>query len=411
MRSCHNNKRKKNRDFYNKRVWCTLREATRKKLVCIVCFICVVCLLFSIFLLKDAGIIAFGLQTSEALPAACRDKVAPVKDSSPPQQTAPPATAIPPQETAPPEPPPEKKKLIKWVDFNVPCAAMKKAAALDILSQSKEIKLNWVELLAYLATKNGNNFSQYKDKQLDELAIRLNDGKTMGELTKDMKYYPYYLEAFSAVLSGFLGAYDIEVPDQDGPGKHWETKYGVKAFSPIAKNYPYSHCNDFGNRRSYGFSRTHLGNDLMGSVGTPVIAVEGGVVEAMGWNQYGGWRIGIRSHDTKRYYYYAHLRKDHPYRKDLKVGSVVNSGDVIGYLGRTGYSRKENVNNINTSHLHFGMQLVFDESQKECLSEIWIDVYEIVRFLDNKRSSVKKDPETKDYYRLYDIRDKTRYTE
>ena len=131
------------------------------------------------------------------------------------------------------------------------------------------------------------------------------------------------------------------------------------------------------------------------------IAVEGGVVEAMGWNQYGGWRLGIRSFDTKRYYYYAHLRKGHPYRKDLKVGSVVHSGDVIGYLGRTGYSRKEDVNNIKTPHLHFGMQLVFDESQKECLSEIWIDVYEIIRFLDNKRSEVRKNPETKDYYRKY----------
>jgi murein DD-endopeptidase MepM/ murein hydrolase activator NlpD len=131
----------------------------------------------------------------------------------------------------------------------------------------------------------------------------------------------------------------------------------------------------------------------------------------LGWNQYGGWRIGIRSLDTKRYYYYAHLRKDHPYRKDLKIGSIVKGGDVIGYLGRTGYSHKENVNNIKTSHLHFGMQLVFDESQKECNSEIWIDVYEIVRLLDNKRVEVRKNPETKDYYRLYDINDLSRYTE
>jgi murein DD-endopeptidase MepM/ murein hydrolase activator NlpD len=306
---------------------------------------------------------------------------------------------------------PSPKKLIKWVDFNVPCAAMKKAAALDILSHDKEIRLNWIEMLAYLAARNGNNFRQYRDRQLEELAVKLNSGITMAELTMNMTYYDYYLEAFGAVLSGFLGEYEVEVPNQDGSGKHWEKKYGIKVFSPIARNYPYSHSNDFGNQRSYGFSRTHLGNDLMGSVGTPVIAVEGGVVEAMGWNQYGGWRIGIRSLDTKRYYYYAHLRKDHPYQKDLKIGSVVKSGDVIGYLGRTGYSHKENVNNIKTSHLHFGMQLVFDESQKECLSEIWIDVYEIVRFLDNKRSEVRKNPETKEYDRLYDICDKSGYTE
>ena len=59
-------------------------------------------------------------------------------------------------------------------------------------------------------------------------------------------------------------------------------------------------------------------------------------------------------------------------------------------MGRTGYSDKENVNNIETVHLHFGLQLVFDESQKECNSEIWIDVYDIVRFLSSHRSSIKK---------------------
>lgn len=306
---------------------------------------------------------------------------------------------------------PEPKKLIKWVDFNVPSGAMKKAIALDIMSHDKEVRLNWIEMLAYLAAKNGNNFGKYKDSQLEELARKLNAGTAMAELTRDLKHYSYYLEALSAILSGFVGDYEIEVPDNEGTGKHWEARYGIKVFSPIAKNYPYSHSNDFGNKRSYGFSRPHLGNDLMGQVGTPVIAVEGGVVEALGWNQYGGWRIGIRSLDKKRYYYYAHLRKNFPFRKDLTVGSVVISGDVIGYLGRSGYSRTENVNNIQTSHLHFGMQLVFDESQKECNNEIWIDVYEIVRLLDNKRSEVKKNPETKDYYRLYDIRDKSQNAE
>ena len=389
-----------------------MQDATRRKFICILCFISIICLLFSYFALTNAGIISLDADAPALNWAAPAANIASA-GCIPPATQAPPEAVVSPEAQPSPEPAasPSPKKLIKWVDFNVPSAAMKKAAALDILSYGKDIRLNWIEMLAYLAAKNGNNFKQYRDKHLDDLAIKLNSGITMMELTKDMKYYDYYLEALGAILSGFLGEYDIEVPDQDGSGKHWDTKYGIKVFSPIARNYPYSHCNDFGNQRSYGFSRTHLGNDLMGSVGTPVIAVEGGVVEAMGWNQYGGWRIGIRSFDTKRYYYYAHLRKDHPYRKDLKVGSAVSSGDVIGYLGRTGYSRKENVNNIKTSHLHFGMQLVFDESQKECLSEIWIDVYEIVRFLDNKRSEVKKNPETKDYYRLYDIRDKSPYTE
>ncbi len=300
-----------------------------------------------------------------------------------------------------------RRDFIRWVDFNVPCEAMKKAIALDVASHESgsAVKLSFIELLAYLAAKNGNNFKGYKDSQLDAVAKKLNSGQTMAELAEKLRYYGYYLEAFTAVLGGFVGEYEIELPEDGGQAGRWERRYGLKVFSPIAKGFSYTHTDDFGNSRSYGFSRTHLGNDLFGQVGTPVIAVEGGVVEALGWNQYGGWRIGIRSFDSKRYYYYAHLRKDFPYRKDLRIGSEVASGDVIGYLGRTGYSLNENVNNIKIPHLHFGMQLIFDESQKECLSEIWINVYEIVRLLDGRRSAVVKDPETKDYRRVYGFRD------
>ena len=110
----------------------------------------------------------------------------------------------------------------------------------------------------------------------------------------------------------------------------------------------------------------------------------------MGWNRYGGWRVGIRSADSKRYYYYAHLQKDKPYADGLQVGDLVKAGDIIGFMGRTGYSDNENTNNIETVHLHFGMQLVFEEDQKERNSEIWIDPYNIVRLLNAHRSSVEK---------------------
>ena len=225
----------------------------------------------------------------------------------------------------------------------------------------------------------------------------------MEELTQNMKFYDYYYESYSAILDGFLGSYSIEVPQEDG-SKVYEEKYGLKAFLPIAKNYAFSHYDDFGNSRSYGFKRTHLGNDLMGSIGTPIIAVESGIIENIGWNQYGGWRIGIRSFDKKRYYYYAHLRKNHPYAEGLETGMTVKAGDVIGYLGMTGYSTKENVNNINVPHLHFGMQLIFDESQVDSPNEIWIDVYAIIEFLMKNRSEVYlANRETKDYERKFDL--------
>ena len=299
----------------------------------------------------------------------------------------------------------EKKDFIKWVDFSVPYSVLNATAKLDIDSHNnnEDIKYNWIELLAYLASQNGGNFKSFKQKDLNNLVSKLKEGQTIEELTQNSKTYNYYYEAYSAVLSEFIGNYSIETLKEDGT-KCFTEKYGIKAFLPIAKNYSFSHYDDFGNSRSYGFKRTHLGNDLLGSIGTPIVAVESGIIENMGWNQYGGWRIGIRSFDSKRYYYYAHMRKNHPYINGLEEGMTVKAGDVIGYIGMTGYSIKENVNNINIPHLHFGMQLIFDESQVDGPNEIWIDVYQIIEFLKKNRSEVYMvDKETKDYVRKYDF--------
>lgn len=300
-----------------------------------------------------------------------------------------------------------ENEYIKWVNFDISSKALDQAYEYDVASQTEEVKINWIELLACLGNKYGGDFSKYKQKHMAELVEKLKSKEeTIETLSKDMKYYNYYFDAYSAVLGGMVGNYKIEIADETAPGgKRWEEKYGLKAFLPIAKYYPYSHFDDFGVSRSYGFKRKHLGHDMMGQVGTPVIAVESGYVEALGWNQYGGWRIGIRSFDTKRYYYYAHLRKNFPYNKSLEVGSIVQAGDVIGYLGRTGYSSSENANNIRTPHLHFGLQLIFVESQKECNSEIWVDCYDLVQFLYRNRSETVKDVETKEYHRVYQFVD------
>lgn len=277
---------------------------------------------------------------------------------------------------------PVKAETIKWVDFNVPYESMKYALDLDVASFDKEKHISWLDTLALAACRTGGRCGLASVKKA---AADLASDKSPEELLGDLyQYYDYYRRSFDAALGGLVGSYAIKMNGE------WKPAYGLKAFSPIAAGYGYSHCSDFGVSRSFGFNRKHLGNDLMGRLGTPVVAVEGGVVEAMGWNRYGGWRVGIRSFDSKRYYYYAHLQKDRPFADGLSIGDIVQAGDLIGFMGRTGYSDKENMNNIETVHLHFGMELVFDESQKECNSEIWINVYDIVRLLSSHRSSVQK---------------------
>jgi len=282
-------------------------------------------------------------------------------------------------------------ETIRWVDFQVPYESLQYAMDQDIATFEEEKHISWIDSLALAACRTGG---KCPIPSVKKAAGDLKGDKSPEELLGDLyKYYSYYHEAYTAVLGGLLGSYAIE---KDGI---WYPSYGLKAFSPIAAGCGYSHCDDFGVGRSFGFKRKHLGHDMMGALGTPIVAVEGGVVEAMGWNRYGGWRIGIRSFDNKRYYYYAHLQKDKPFPPGLAEGDIVRAGDLIGFMGRTGYSDKENTNNIETVHLHFGLQLIFDESQKECLSEIWIDVYDIVRLLEQHRSSIRNNQ------RVYPYRD------
>ena len=277
---------------------------------------------------------------------------------------------------------PVRADAIRWVDFGVPYESLNYALERDIATFEEEKHIPWIDALALAACRTGGKCGLASVKKaVAELQTDKSPEELLGAL---YKYYGYYHEAYTAALGGLVGSYAIE---KDGK---WQPEYGLKAFSPIAAGYGYGHCDDFGVSRSFGFQRKHLGHDMMGSLGTPIVAVEGGVVEAMGWNRYGGWRIGIRSFDSRRYYYYAHLKKDAPFAPGLQEGDIVQAGDLIGFMGRTGYSDKENVNNIETVHLHFSLQLIFEESQKECLSEIWIDVYDIVRLLGRHRSSVRK---------------------
>ena len=290
---------------------------------------------------------------------------------------------------------PASAEPIRWVDFSVPYESLKYAMDRDIATYGEEKHLSWIDILSLAACRTGGKCGLASVKKAaSELAGDRSPEELLGNL---YQYYGYYHEAYTAALSGLLGSYAIE---KDG---EWIPAYGLKAFSPLAAGYGYSHCDDFGVSRSFGFQRKHLGHDMMGSLGTPVVAVEGGVVEALGWNRYGGWRVGIRSFDGKRYYYYAHLQKDRPFAPGLSEGDMVQAGDLIGFMGRTGYSDKENTNNIETVHLHFGMQLIFDESQKECLSEIWIDVYDIVRLLGEHRSSLRRTSDG--WERVYPYRD------
>lgn len=156
---------------------------------------------------------------------------------------------------------------IKWVDFNVSYEALSRAYEYDISSYGEKQHLDWIDLLAYVGAKNGGDFGAGATEDMRTAAEKILCGEdTMEHMTADMKMFSYYREAYGAVLGGMVGEYEIQEKEEGSYVK----KYGLKAFSPIAKGFEYSDYDDFGVSRSYGYQRQHLGHDMMGQVGTPI---------------------------------------------------------------------------------------------------------------------------------------------
>lgn len=112
---------------------------------------------------------------------------------------------------------------------------------------------------------------------------------------------------------------------------------------------PTVRCYVFDNFRNGRFAN-HDGEDIGAPEGTPVLATVAGTltkkyVADTPTNQLSGngWRL-VSSADSKSYYFYAHLQALEP---TLDVGSRVERGDVIGWVGHTGDA------GVGNDHLHF----------------------------------------------------------
>ncbi len=95
-----------------------------------------------------------------------------------------------------------------------------------------------------------------------------------------------------------------------------------------------------------GKGRIHQAIDLVAPRGTPVLAVEGGVVRKLFTSVPGGLTVYQYDPTSSWCYYYAHLDG---YAPGISEGSVVRRGEVLGYVGTTGNAPK------NAPHLHFAI--------------------------------------------------------
>lgn len=144
-----------------------------------------------------------------------------------------------------------------------------------------------------------------------------------------------------------------------------------------------NYVNSWNYERTYKGNRTHEGTDVMGDINKdgiyPVVSVSDGYVSNIGWLELGGWRIGITS-PSGIYYYYAHLDS---YAKEYKDGDVIRAGDIIGYMGSTGYSKVEGTKNKFPVHLHFGIYITPDPDIAADYEEIALNPYNILKINEN----------------------------
>ncbi len=162
-------------------------------------------------------------------------------------------------------------------------------------------------------------------------------------------------------------------------GKIWQdVEYFPVPKSETNQEATVSFENSWMYERNFGGKRGHEGTDIMAGINKrgyyPVVSMTDGVVEKIGWLTKGGYRIGIRS-PLGGYYYYAHL---YCYADDIKAGDTVKAGQLLGYMGDSGYGSEGTVGQFAV-HLHVGIYVNNEKGE-----EISINPYPVLKYFEEK---------------------------
>ena len=136
--------------------------------------------------------------------------------------------------------------------------------------------------------------------------------------------------------------------------------------------------------RTYKGDRKHEETDIMPFVNKrdyfPVVSMTDGIVTSVGWLELGGYRVGITS-PGGAYFYYAHLSS----YAGIKEGDPISAGDVIGFMGDTGYSKREGTTGKFPVHLHLGIYIYKDGK------EISVNPYAALKYVENRKIKAYSD--------------------
>ncbi len=181
--------------------------------------------------------------------------------------------------------------------------------------------------------RNGDTFGIVYDAKINDEGATEGIGKLLYtrlslKKKKDVEYFAlkrngdsrvYYDRKGKAALKAFM-----RTPVN---GARMSSKYGMRRH-PIL-----------------GYSRLHTGTDFAAASGTAIFAAADGIITFMDWNggpNRGYGRYTVVKHNDTYSTAYAHQSRFAP---KIQKGSRVRQGQIIGYVGSTGYS--------TGPHLHY----------------------------------------------------------
>ena len=185
-------------------------------------------------------------------------------------------------------------------------------------------------------------------------------GETFQEREKRWKRNPSY-EAYRNTCRAIWNTVKyFPIPESEKPGRKFV-----------------SFADSWMEERNYGGKRGHEGTDLMAGENVrglyPIISITDGTVAKIGWLEKGGNRIGIWT-EAGAYFYYAHLDS----YANLKVGDQVKAGQLLGFMGDTGYG-EAGTKGMFPVHLHLGIYIYPDGT------EMSINPYAILKYAEQKK--------------------------
>ncbi|MFC2151396.1 M23 family metallopeptidase [Bacteroidota bacterium] len=117
--------------------------------------------------------------------------------------------------------------------------------------------------------------------------------------------------------------------DEDGKSLRRQFLKAPLRFSRISSGYSNSRMHPILKIR-----RPHRGVDYAAPTGTPIYSIGDGTVIKKGYTKSAGYYIKIK-HNSVYTSGYNHLSK---YPKGIKVGQRISQGQIVGYVGSTGYA-------------------------------------------------------------------------